>query len=375
MTTLDANDLRRLTEAVRELYAVDDLDGFPQRVMHVASAVASSDLTSYTEVDPLRGEARGTLDSAEANGVLAERLPYFERHMHQHPLVRHFSSVGHDGVAKISDFLSRREWKRLELYREFYRYFGVLHQMIAEVTTPGSVITAIACNRKRRDFDERDRLALNLLRPHLAQAFENAGRVAELRLEVVRRDAALEALDQAIVRVDGDGRALGASDSAERLLRGLGSPPGVRALTLPDEVRAWVREVADTLRQTGDRLATPRWLTLRAGAREVRLRLLPDPRPDQFVLVACSAEDAARSETLEALGLTPKQAEVLSLVARGLTNREAAQRMGASARTVQNHLAAVFDRLGVRTRSAAAAIATRQQERRAGWPSRAGRSH
>ncbi|MCC7125601.1 MAG: helix-turn-helix transcriptional regulator [Acidobacteria bacterium] len=52
-------------------------------------------------------------------------------------------------------------------------------------------------------------------------------------------------------------------------------------------------------------------------------------------------------------GLTPREHEVLTLVADGLHNREIAQRLGVSEHTVKFHLGAVFGKLGVSTRTEA----------------------
>lgn len=56
-------------------------------------------------------------------------------------------------------------------------------------------------------------------------------------------------------------------------------------------------------------------------------------------------------------GLTPREAEVLGLVATGRTNREVADTLVISDRTVARHLANVHRKLGVGTRTAAAAWA------------------
>jgi DNA-binding CsgD family transcriptional regulator len=54
-------------------------------------------------------------------------------------------------------------------------------------------------------------------------------------------------------------------------------------------------------------------------------------------------------------GLTARQLEVLELLALDLTNAEIGERLHLSAKTVEHHVAAVMDKLDVRTRAAAAA--------------------
>ena len=53
-------------------------------------------------------------------------------------------------------------------------------------------------------------------------------------------------------------------------------------------------------------------------------------------------------------GLTSRQLDVLDLLSDGLTNAEIAARLVLSVRTVDHHVAAIFDKLGVSTRRAAA---------------------
>ena len=51
--------------------------------------------------------------------------------------------------------------------------------------------------------------------------------------------------------------------------------------------------------------------------------------------------------------LTPREFEVLRLVAEGLHNREIAERLGVTEHTVKFHLAAIFGKLGASTRTEA----------------------
>jgi DNA-binding CsgD family transcriptional regulator len=62
-------------------------------------------------------------------------------------------------------------------------------------------------------------------------------------------------------------------------------------------------------------------------------------------------------DALARLGLTRRQAQALQLLASGMSEQEIAARLGISVRTAQKHLEHCYRRLGVNTRSAAAAIA------------------
>lgn len=55
--------------------------------------------------------------------------------------------------------------------------------------------------------------------------------------------------------------------------------------------------------------------------------------------------------------LTPRQTEVLALIAQGLTNRDIAERLGLSRRTIDRHVGDILTRTGVPTRAAATAYA------------------
>jgi ATP/maltotriose-dependent transcriptional regulator MalT len=97
---------------------------------------------------------------------------------------------------------------------------------------------------------------------------------------------------------------------------------------------AWLREAAAYFAARGDdRVAAAcRALLRRAGA--------PVPRR--------RAGDEDLPGPLRALGVTEREADVLRLVAQGLGNREIAERMFLSPRTVEKHVASLFAKTGLR---------------------------
>ena len=68
---------------------------------------------------------------------------------------------------------------------------------------------------------------------------------------------------------------------------------------------------------------------------------------------------ASPAPGLDRFGLTPREHEVLLLLAEGLTNRTIAQRLFISEKTTEKHVARVLSKLGARTRGEAGAIAHR----------------
>lgn len=64
-----------------------------------------------------------------------------------------------------------------------------------------------------------------------------------------------------------------------------------------------------------------------------------------------------RAHRLTTANLTPRENEVLSWLAKGKTNRDIAEILGMSPRTVNKHLEHIFEKLGVETRTAAVAAA------------------
>ena len=59
------------------------------------------------------------------------------------------------------------------------------------------------------------------------------------------------------------------------------------------------------------------------------------------------------SQPLEALGLTPREAEVLLWIAQGKANADVATILGCAENTVKVHAARIFEKLGFEDRNAA----------------------
>jgi DNA-binding NarL/FixJ family response regulator len=85
-------------------------------------------------------------------------------------------------------------------------------------------------------------------------------------------------------------------------------------------------------------------------AQRARLRLVPAEE---------APEPSTSVSTAERLGLTPRELEVLKLVATGRTNREIGEALFMSHKTVSVHVSRILTKLDVRGRLEAASLAHR----------------
>jgi len=69
------------------------------------------------------------------------------------------------------------------------------------------------------------------------------------------------------------------------------------------------------------------------------------------------ASFAADADRIERLGITPRELEILELIAAGLSTREIAERLFVSENTVKTHTSRLFEKLNARRRTQAVQIA------------------
>jgi DNA-binding NarL/FixJ family response regulator len=156
-------------------------------------------------------------------------------------------------------------------------------------------------------------------------------------------------------------------DGVEATRRLRASHPEIKVVVLT--TYADDRSVLDALRA-----GALGYLTKDAGADEIRQALLQvtsgqaavDPAVQMHLVEAIASGTAAPAADLPAAsevelpdGLTPREAEVLKLIAAGLSNAEIAERLFVSEATVKSHVNHLFPKIGARDRAQAVGYAYR----------------
>ena len=161
--------------------------------------------------------------------------------------------------------------------------------------------------------------------------------------------AALDAAGRFLLATDRQGRVLWWTPQAARLLASQGDGGGL----LPEAIRGWIAKQSPDA--SGRGMIVP-------GASGTALEVHPIGQVghDELLLRVVPVNPSAEETLLkERLSVTAREAEVLLWISRGKANRDIAQILGLSPKTVNKHLEQIYAKLGVENRAAAAAQAVR----------------
>jgi DNA-binding CsgD family transcriptional regulator len=346
---LTSSDFSALLSLLKSIYELRDLPAFRAHVVSAIPKLVPSEITTYNEIDPT-SQRTEWIDQPAHVLDFQDGPEIFGRHIHEHPLISNYSQTGDDRVLKISDFINRNQLHQLGLYQDFFRRVDVEDQMVIVLPALKPLVIAIALNRHKRNFTERERLLVSLLRPNLVAAYKNAQTVTAMAEELASTKLALRRSGSAAVVLSRDGHVLSTSALAQELWADYFDVSRA-ADGLPDVVRRWTKHRDEAL--TGIQAPSP--LVVDKNEKRLTVRVVPDG--DRILLLLTEELTEMRPEALAYMGLTRREADVLTWVARGKTNLEIAVILEISGRTAQKHLEHVFQKLGVESRTSAAACA------------------
>ena len=208
----------------------------------------------------------------------------------------------------------------------FPPYWGVLaHELLARAEIAlGDLRTASDFAERARDIATRMQTDLSSAFAHRASALVD-GEGGDMRSAIDHGAAACQAAERA-------GAPIEAGRSEIIHGRGLAS--------LGDRVAA-----RQALRSAHERLHA-------CGA----LRYSDEAAKELRALGSAVPRARGRSDNGDGLGLSNREREVLELIASGNTNREIGELLFISARTVDRHVARIFEKLGVKSRAAACSV-------------------
>ncbi|TAL27917.1 MAG: LuxR family transcriptional regulator [Nitrospirae bacterium] len=279
MEHLTQRDNKALNDCIRKIYSDMGMQSLPNTIISAVSKVIPSNTAAIHAITPNK---RKPVISEVAGNAEITALDAFNGHIHEHPIVSLLLSgkvkphpfrddietrllhkrLPPTGVTKISDMLTNSQFRSLALFNEFYRPNGIQYQLGMPLLLSKNLQTALALSRDKKDFSEKELLILNIIRPHIMQAYKNAEVIGRIR-----------------------------SDKTD-----IGS-----------------------------------------------------------MLMDGKAKDL-RPETMKAMGITLREAEILRWISQGKTNAEISIILNISLNTVKTHLQHIYEKLGVGNRTAATRV-------------------
>jgi DNA-binding response OmpR family regulator/DNA-binding CsgD family transcriptional regulator len=171
--------------------------------------------------------------------------------------------------------------------------------------------------------------------------------------------AALDVSGRYLLAVNSLGKIMWATPQAQKLLADAFAAEG-DDVVLPEPIPQWLDQA-----RKGKAGAKAAVMAALHGGEQLRLQYMGKLGANEFLLRLAKDSGAdAPAEFSSELGLTTREGEVLSWLSKGKTNRDIAQILGLSPRTVDKHLEQIYSKLGVENRTAAAAIAVNAKNRK-----------
>jgi len=337
---------RQATALIGRCYAGLDAAGLRAEVLRRLRRMLPVDAAFFATVDPM------TLlfTSVAADEPLGAATPLFLENEFGRDDVNKFAALAEsaDPVASL-DRATRGQRPASARYREIMGPLGLGDELRAALVAKNGCWGALCLHREdaAHGFDTSEIDLIRRVSPHVAEGLRRAVTIGPAAA------AGADAAAPGMIVLGADLAVVSMSPQAERWLAEIGEAGSPSATELPLPVYS---AAAGLVRlETGPATAQPPatvrvrsragvWLSLHAS------RLSGPPAPQIGIVIAPAPAAQISPLLLNAYGLTTAQSRVVALVLRGHSTRQIAGELHISANTVQEHLTAAFDKLGVRSR-------------------------
>jgi DNA-binding CsgD family transcriptional regulator len=359
MQRLRLRDLEASLWYLPALYAQRDLESFKRYILTTLRSIVPSESVIYVDpsvsvmVDNPAGASVWESEPAFSSPNLTEIVEIHSSYIDENPLINHYQQTRDGQAVKITDFLTQREFRRLGLYNDLFRRVSIDQWMSIVLPHGPLAATAVSLGRSGKDFSERDRLLLNVLRPHLMQAYDNAAALTQAQQEgSILIEQTMEKLDRAVVVLREKRRLQWCTERARKWLREYFGP-AQDADHLPDDLRRWVEYQLSALVDQRDIRLPQHPLVMKRAGKRLLVRFVADHSEDRHLLILEEQYIPLSIESLASLGLTNREAQILLGIAQGKTNKAIGEDLYVSPLTVKTHLQRLYRKLGVASRTEA----------------------
>ena len=167
----------QLRGALDALHAIGEgcvrSDDFARRGVECLPKLVASELTTLSVCN--LDDGHRSVVSDRPGALSAREVALFDRHFHEHPLVREHGRNPGAVTRRIEDLLPEADFRRSSLYNDYYRVIRIDHVMAVPVHVDRKLLVSFVFNRSRFGFSQAERDSLELIRPHLGHLYRLCG--------------------------------------------------------------------------------------------------------------------------------------------------------------------------------------------------------
>jgi DNA-binding CsgD family transcriptional regulator len=348
MASVKSSDLRRAITFLNEYCVPTETDYYTQRLLEGLHRLIDCDSVGLGEfIRP--GDASSTVVKIAPKDFW---LPPVESFIAADGLNAHLQWYGPivSGL-RLSDVISRQELHNHPVYCEFYRLIGA--EDVLFTLFDAGCATFLGATRGST-VPARDKQLFDLIVRPIAHNLRNVQTLARLEQSRELVANALERAYPALVVVDFQGKIQAEARTARGLLLTYFKAEAFGD-SLPKTLMQFAAIQRAQLTQLGKEALPSQELRLERDSHHLIVTVAIQSRGYIFSLHEESTSPGI--DYLQRLGLSKREAEVLNYVAMGKTNAEIAIILDISRLTIGKHMEHILQRLGVETRTAAAAAA------------------
>jgi DNA-binding CsgD family transcriptional regulator len=177
---LTTADYQSTLELVRELYECESPPALCRHATQQVARLIPCEVASFNAID-LNEFSVAATDVPE--GTCTEQMrAILATHLQGHPLIVTLMQLREPTALRLSDVISQNRFAQTPVASDFYRPIGLAHaqSLVGKGECAQGLVVMVSCDRRGRDFSDRESELLQGLMPHIIRAYTISRRLAAI---------------------------------------------------------------------------------------------------------------------------------------------------------------------------------------------------
>ena len=350
MEALTAQQMQQLLVFIEHINQNCEHEALPWQLLSALTELIPGDCVSYNLFNYNLEMEMVVWDPVDTSIKAEDQLGILREHVSEHAFMSKFAKDGRLPATSMTDVFSQRRIRQSGIYHELYRPLGIEYQLGIGIPAPDNKHLVMTQNRGCRNFNQRDKLLLQVASAHIANRLEFANKQFQLsqQLRILRDFSSADAQGLVILSINLHVQWM--NQHARELMDRYFQIEFSHDKKLPTLLRVWLKQQQENLSLGHSTQA----FFIVSGSKELTIDLIEATHTEVSQLLRIRERYRDLPSALsERFSLTPREAEVLDWLVKGKTNIETALLLFITPATVKKHLEHIYDKLGVCNRTAA----------------------